>query len=142
MRAVKSLKICTLIGFFCPKQVKIWIKKYRRVMCHDTDEWCKFWIKTDSWSQVWHEEFGEFLPNRSKAQKFHFDGLFSSEVCEVWAKIYRRVILHDTEQWCKIWINPDLVVSKMALINEWTFIKHKIHYPSKKIQLNGNVKIG
>ena len=24
------------------------------------------------------------------------------------------VIFYDTEQWCKIWTNPDLVVSKMA----------------------------
>ena len=40
----------------------------------------------ESWFQKWHEEFGEFLPNHSKVQKFHFDGLFLSKVYDVWAK--------------------------------------------------------
>ena len=38
-------------------------------------------------------------------------------------KKYKGVIFHDTEQWCKIWINPDLVVSKMAWGIGWTFIR-------------------
>ena len=33
-----------------------------------------------------------------------------------------RSYLHDTEQWCKIWINPGLVVSKMVRGIGWTFI--------------------
>ena len=62
-------------------------------------------------------------PKQSKVRKFHFDGLFLSKVCEVWAKEkYRGVIFHDTEHWCKIWINPDLVVSKMAWGIGWNFI--------------------
>ena len=36
---------------------------------------------------------------------------------------YKGVIFHDTEQWCKIWINPYLVVSKMAWRIGWTFIR-------------------
>ena len=46
----------------------------------------KFKRKTDFWFQIWHEEFGEFSPNHSKVWKFHFDGLFLSEVYKVWAK--------------------------------------------------------
>ena len=42
------------------KAYKYYMKKYRRVMSHDTEEWCKVWRKTDSWFQKWHEEFGEF----------------------------------------------------------------------------------
>ena len=37
-------------------------------------------------------------------------------------KKYRVIIFHDIEQWYKIWINPDLVVSKMAWGIGWTFI--------------------
>ena len=37
MRAVESLKVCTLMGFLCPKHMKFWMKKYRRVMSHDTE---------------------------------------------------------------------------------------------------------
>ena len=32
-------------------------------------------------------------------------------------------MLHDTEQWCKIWINLDFVVSKIAWGVGWTFIR-------------------
>ena len=32
MQAVESLKICTLMGFFCPKHIKFQIEKYKRVM--------------------------------------------------------------------------------------------------------------
>ena len=59
MRAVQSQKICTLIGSVCPKHTDIWMKKYRRVLSHDTEEWCKVLIKTDSCFQKWHKEFGE-----------------------------------------------------------------------------------
>ena len=93
MRAAESLKTCTLIGSFCRKHVKIQMKKYRRVMFHDTEEWCKVWRKTDLWFQKRHEEFGEFSPKHSKAQKFHFDGLFLSNVYVVWAKEIQRSYL-------------------------------------------------
>ena len=72
--------------------------------------------------QISHEEFGEFSTKHSKAQKFYFDELFLSRVYPVWAKEYRGVIFHDTKQWCKIWINPGLVVSKMAWAIGWTSI--------------------
>ena len=51
MRAVESLKNCTLIGSFHPKHIKIYMKKNRRVMSHDTEKWCKVWRKTESWFQ-------------------------------------------------------------------------------------------
>ena len=58
-----------------------------------------------------------------KVRICHFNGLFLCKVYEVWAKKDRGVIFHDTEQWCKIWINPDLMVSKMAWGIGWTFIR-------------------
>ena len=61
--------------------------------------------------------FGEFLPNHIKVWNFHFDGI------RFQLKKYTGVIFHDAEQWCKIWINPDLVVSKMARGIGWTFIR-------------------
>ena len=36
---------------------------------------------------------------------------------------YRGFVFHDTEQWCKIWINTDLLVSKMPWGIGWTFIR-------------------
>ena len=34
----RKSKICTLIRSFCPKHIKIQMKKHRRVMSHDTEE--------------------------------------------------------------------------------------------------------
>ena len=56
------------------------------------------------------------------------ENLFSmSSFCPKYARSelqkYRGVIFHDTEEWCKIWINPELVVLKMAWGIWWTFIR-------------------
>ena len=68
---------------------------------------------------VFSNKFCKVSPNHSKVQKFHFDRLFLSKVFEVWAK----KIFHVTEQWCKIWINPELLFSKMIWGIGWTFIR-------------------
>ena len=111
------------MGSFCKNHIKFDLKMYRRVISHDTEEWCKVKRKTDLWFQVWHEEFCEFSPDHSKVQKFHFDGPFLSKVYEVWAKKYRGVTFYDTKQWWKIWINFDSVVWKIAWGIGWTFIR-------------------
>ena len=94
---------------FCKNYIKIQLKKYRRLIPHDTDEWCKVHL----WFRIWHEEFGEFSPN-------HY---FCPKYVRFELKNHKVVIFHDTEQRCKIWINPDLVVSKMAWRVGWTFIR-------------------
>ena len=66
---------------------------------------------------------GKLSPNQSKVQKFYFDGLFLSKVYEVWAGTIQQSYLYDTEQWCKIGIILDLVVSKMTWGIRWTFIR-------------------
>ena len=39
--AVKSLKYCTLMGSFCKNEIRFQLKKYRRIISHDIEEWCK-----------------------------------------------------------------------------------------------------
>ena len=39
-------KICTLIGSFCAKYVMFYLKRYKGVLFHDTEEPCKIWRKT------------------------------------------------------------------------------------------------
>ena len=41
IRALKSLKICTLMSSFCPKHIMFHLENSIRVMCHDTERWCK-----------------------------------------------------------------------------------------------------
>ena len=57
--------ICTLMGFFWPKYIMFELKKYRRVMFDDTEDWWKIRRKTDLYFLKWHEEFGKF----SQAEK-------------------------------------------------------------------------
>ena len=35
-------------------------KIYRGFICHENEEWCKIWRKTDLSFQKWHEEFRKF----------------------------------------------------------------------------------
>ena len=68
-RALESLKIGTLMGFFCPKLKMYKLKIYRGIMCHDNEEWWKNWRGIDLSVQNWHEEFDEFWPEHSKISK-------------------------------------------------------------------------
>ena len=47
--AIESLKFCTLMGSFSPNHIKFQLKKYRRIISHDTEEWCKVYRNTDFW---------------------------------------------------------------------------------------------
>ena len=46
--ALKSLKICNLIGSFWPKFMLL-LKKYKRVFFRDNEQSCKIWRKTYWW---------------------------------------------------------------------------------------------
>ena len=67
--ALKIFKICTLICSFCAKYVTFDLKRYRGVIFHDTEEWCKIWRKTNLWFENWHEEYGKFSPEHLKFSK-------------------------------------------------------------------------
>ena len=66
---LKVSKICTFIGSYCAKYLMFDLKKYRGVIFHDTEEWCKIWRKTDLWFGKWHEEYGKFSPEHLKVSK-------------------------------------------------------------------------
>ena len=42
-----SLTTCTLICYFRREYIMFEPKKYREVMCYNTEEWCKIWGMTD-----------------------------------------------------------------------------------------------
>ena len=65
----KSQKIFTLMGSFWAKYILFELKKYRGVIFHDIEEWCKIWRKTDLLLGKWHEEFGKFSPEHLKVSK-------------------------------------------------------------------------
>ena len=76
-------------------------KKYRGVMPHDTEDWCKIWTKTNLLFQNW-QEFGEFWSEHDKVSKIcTLIAPFRAKYIIFDLKKYRRVIFHDTEKSCK-----------------------------------------
>ena len=65
----KVPKICTFIGSYCAKYLMFDLKKYRGVIFHDTEKWCKAWRKTDLWFGKRYEEYGKFSPEHFKVLK-------------------------------------------------------------------------
>ena len=64
-----------------------------------------------------------FHPKTQKSKNFSSMGCFYPNYMRFELKKYREIIFHDTEQWCKIWINLDLMVSKMTWGIGWTSIR-------------------
>ena len=93
-QALKIFKICTFIGSYCAKYLMFDLKKYRGVIFHDTEEWCKIWRKTDLWFGKWHEVYDKFSPEHLEVSKnFSFNGLLLSKVYIVGAKKVQRSYL-------------------------------------------------
>ena len=66
---LEILKISTLIGSVCAKNVTFDLKNYRGVIFHDTEEWWKTWGKTDLWFGKWQGEYGKFSPEHLEVSK-------------------------------------------------------------------------
>ena len=62
-------------------------------------------FKYDMWNLV------TFHPTTQKSKNFFSIDYFCPKYMRFDLKKYRGSIFHDNEQWCKIWINPDLVTS-------------------------------
>ena len=72
-------------------------------------------------------------PTIQKFENLFSMGFFCPKYIRFELKNYGGVIFHDTEQWWKIWMKLDRVVSKLALRIAWTFIRTK----SKKLYIHG-----
>ena len=68
-QALECLKIFTFNGSYYAKYLMFDLKKYRGVIFHDTEEWCKIWRKTDLWFGKLHEEYGKLSPEHLKVSK-------------------------------------------------------------------------
>ena len=95
LRAVESLKICTLMGSFCTKHIKFLLKKYRRFMSHDNEEWRKVWRKTNSWWIL--------LQAKASLKICTLMCYFCRKYIMSEPKKTRGVMWQDTEERCKIW---------------------------------------
>ena len=65
----KLSKTCTFICSYCEKYLMFDVTKYRGVVFHDTEGWCKIWRKTD------YENIANFHQITWKSQNWDFDGI-------------------------------------------------------------------
>ena len=65
----KVSKIFALMDSFWAKYILFELKKYRGVIFHDIEEWCKIWRKAGLFLGKWHEEFGKFSQEHLKVSK-------------------------------------------------------------------------
>ena len=84
---------CSLLGTFCWKYKKFQLKKYRGVIPHDKEDWCKIWRQTNLLFQKW-QEFCEFWSDHSKISKTcTLIGPFRAKYITLDLKKYRGVLL-------------------------------------------------
>ena len=104
-------KIYSLMGCFWPKYIMFELKKYRGVMFDCTQDWYKVWRKTGlcfqklTWG-IWQI----FTRALESLQIGTLMASFCLKLKMYELKIYRGVMCHDNEEWCKIWRGIDLSV--------------------------------
>ena len=89
------------------------MKKYRRVISYDTEEWCKVWRKTvavDLKNDM--TNLVNFNASSDKSEHLHFDVLLLSIAYKVSAKKCGRVISYDIEEWSKLWKKSHFLFEK------------------------------
>ena len=110
----KVSKPCTFICSYCEKYLMFDLRKYRGVIFHDTEGWCKIWRKTDLWFEKWYEEYGKFSPEPLKVSKL---GLWFDPLIQSWKGMSVKStedLCHDNEEWCRDWRGIDkIVISKL-----------------------------
>ena len=93
------------MGCFWPNFIMFELKKYRGVMFDYTQDWYKIWRKTGlcfqklTWG-IW-QIFTRALESLQIGTSMAYFCL-KLKIYEL--KIYRGVICHDNEEWCKNWI--------------------------------------
>ena len=105
-------QIYTVIGSFCWKYIKFQLKKYRGVVSHGSEDWCKIWRKVDLLLQNW-KEFGVFWSEHLKVSKMYtLIFPFREKYVTFDLKKNRGVLFHDTWERSKIRRKTDLRFGK------------------------------
>ena len=97
--------------WFWPKYTMLQLKKYRGVMFDCTQDWLKVWKKTGlCFQKVTWGIWQIFTRALESLQIRTLMASFCLKLKMYELKIYRGVMCHDNEEWCKIWRGIDLSV--------------------------------
>ena len=83
----------------------------------------KFWKKRSCSFKYDMRNLLNFHPATQKCQNLFLMGSFCAKYARLEPQKDRGVAFYDTEQWCKMWISPYLMFSKMAWGIGLTFIR-------------------
>ena len=86
---MKFHQICTFIGSFCWKYIKLQLKKCRGLMSHDTEKV----IQISNTCCFKNDNLVNFDLSCQNSQNFHFDWFLLREVYNVWPKKVQRSYL-------------------------------------------------
>ena len=82
-------------------------------MCNYTEVWWKILRGIGLSFQNWHKEFDAFSLKHSKVSKIYTLMDYFRPKYTIFELIkYRRVIFHDTREWCKIWRKTNISFGK------------------------------
>ena len=90
MQAVESLKSCTLMCFFCPKNISFWWIKTEEFCLKTLKKEGEIWEKLTLCSKSNPRSLVYFNASSGKSEKLHFDAM-----------------CHNTVEWWKIWRETD-----------------------------------
>ena len=90
MRAKAIWKVALWLATFVKNVLFLRQKKYRGVMCHNTEELRKIWWETNLCFEKWYEELGKFWLSLRKYQHLYFNGLLFSKVYNAGVKRLQR----------------------------------------------------
>ena len=103
---LKISKVYTLMDGFWSKYVMLELRKYRRVMFDGIEYWCKIWRKTTC---AFENDTRKIFTRSLKNLKIMvLMGFFYPKKKMHELKIYRGVMCHNNEEWCKIRRGTDL----------------------------------
>ena len=99
------------------------MKKYRRVMTLKSD--AKFEEKLTLGSKNDMRNLVNFNASSGKSENLHFDVQFLLKLYYLWAK---KVMCHNTEEWCKIWGGTDLCFDSLANFRSNTLESQNLYF--------------
>ena len=109
LERLKVSKIFILMGSFWAKYILFELKKYRRIIFHETEEGYKTCRGINLLFRNLHKKFDKFWSEHLEVSKiFALMGFFWAKYILFGLKKYRGVIFHKTEEWYKIWRRIDL----------------------------------
>ena len=98
---------------FWAKYILFELKKYRRVIFHETEEGYKIWRGIYLSFENWHKKFDKIWPEHSKVSKiFILMGSFWAKYILFELKKYIGVIFHENEEGNKIWRRINLLFQR------------------------------